>query len=93
MRSKPTKLPELEALIASTLTLMTRHSKSAKAGVEQEIIDHLETLASHPKCQSNTLREVGKKLAVSWRQEARIKELELDDCSSAIRTVRPKNIH
>ena len=90
---KPTTPTDLEALIASILTLMTRHSKSAKAGVEQEIIDHLETLASHPKCQSNTLREVGKKLAISWRQEARIKKLGIDDCSSAVRTVGSKQIH
>ena len=71
-------MPTLDTLIAPTFYLMTRHSQSPKAGLEQSIVDHIRMLASHSDCDSEVLRNAGERLSMFWRQEARIKGLGID---------------
>ncbi|MEM7360865.1 MAG: hypothetical protein AAF431_17375 [Pseudomonadota bacterium] len=71
-------MPNLETLIASTLYLMTRQSKSSKACLEQSIVDHLQMLGSHPDCDSQVLKDAAARLSMCWHQEARAKQLGID---------------
>ena len=73
-------MKDLDTLIESIFFLMTRHSQSPQADLEQTIIDNLQMLACHPDCDSETLKTAGQNLAMSWRQEARAKQLGIDQC-------------
>lgn len=84
---------ELEKIIATTLYLMTRHSKAPKANLEQSIVEHLQMLTNHPECKSQELKDVCKRLLITWKQEARIKELGLDQTSSLNQSIKTNSYH
>lgn len=86
-------MKEVDTLIASIFYLMTRHSQSPKAGLEQAIVDHMQMLASHPNCNSKVLTDASHRLSMSWRQEARLKELGIERQPVEYRRERPTKVH
>jgi hypothetical protein len=84
---------ELERLIASTLYLMTRHSKAPKANLEQSVVEHLLMLRNHPDCNSKELKEACNRLSITWKQEARIKELGLDESPNLKEAAETRHVH
>lgn len=60
--------PTLEVLMASIYYLMTRYVRLPDASVSQAIVEHLEMLEAHPNCDSEILRNAGKRLARQWNE-------------------------
>ena len=86
-------MKELDSIIASLLCLMTRHSQSPQAGLEQTIVEHMNMLASHPDLGSKVLIDTSQRLSMIWHQEARLKELGIDCQPLAQRRGRPGKVH
>jgi len=84
---------ELEKIITSTLYLMTGHSKAPSANLEHSIAEHLQILMNHPECKSDELKQACKQLSISWQQEARIKELGLDEAGGLNNNLKTTTFH
>lgn len=86
-------MKELDVLIVSIFKLLTRHSQSPNAGLEQAIADHMKMLANHPDCNSKVLVDGSRGFAMNWCQEARLKELGVDRQAISQRRGQRRKVH
>ena len=74
------ELPSLEVLLASIYYLMTRYVRLPDPEVSKAIIEHLEMLERHPDCESEILANVGRRLALQWRNHVQAEQYQMDKC-------------
>lgn len=91
-QSGAVELPALEVLLTSIFYLMTRHSLRPEQEVAQAISKHLEMLARHPECDSDSLKEIGRRLASQWREQLQI-EPNTIECKAEFSCQREIKLH
>lgn len=86
------EMQPMELLLSSVYYLMTRYARRPAPCVAQAIIEHLQMIAGHPECQSELVRNAGRRLALQWREHILVQHVP--PCAPAtVPAHRPLKLH
>lgn len=82
----------LELLMSSVYYLMTRYARRPAPCVAHAIVEHLRMIAGHPDCNSELMRNAGRRLAMQWSEHI-LPTLAAPCALGALHAGRPGKLH
>lgn len=83
----------MELLLSSVYYLMTRYARRPAPCVARAIIEHLQLIAGHPECQSELVRNAGRRLALQWREHILVQHVAPPGGTGTPPGRRPVKLH